>query len=37
MGPPESGLIAIVPVALDKDLRDGMWVSENNSSRRLGE
>jgi hypothetical protein len=37
MGPPESGLIAIAPVALDKDSGFRMWVSENNSSRILGE
>ena len=37
MGPPESGLIAISPVAVDKDSRYRIWVSENFPSRQLGE
>jgi hypothetical protein len=37
MGPPESGLIAIAPVLLDKDPGFRIWVSEKNPSRQLGE
>jgi hypothetical protein len=32
-GPSEE--MPIAPVALDKDSRSGMWVSENSSSRQL--
>jgi hypothetical protein len=35
MGPPESGLIAISPVALDKDSRYRIWVSENFPSETV--
>jgi hypothetical protein len=35
MGPPESGLIAIAPVALDKDSDFRFWISENYPSETV--
>ena len=37
IGPGQSEEIGFPPVLLDKHPRSGIWVSENNPSRQLGE